>query len=456
MGGVRCDLIDRHFVCQDNILVLGRSDHLSVAIQGNSWSTFRLENYRLCYTLKANLMQKQEERDKNAEVPRQADKSHLRKDLLSPAEAKEEYRRRLTNVLPDLPALVLVVIMGGLGAALGRLWHLDIGETEFTSAVSTLSIWLVICLGSLGATVTVFLLAKTDTSKLIHCSLIAILSGMAGPYLVTKALSTVLSVNPNLVKVNAAITVVKSTTDTLERAIQTSTAEANPQKIIDVFDQTAQATTSYLSVVKGASGKEKQQALATSKQQLQDTLKALDAAATISPRQSLPLLAKVATEAKDAGVPEIAQGAQKIIDTNPAVRSAAETAAKSGKVYFITPEELTDTALHELHDRIKARFPLADLQPAVHPTRRMDAGLEVVYYRDAPLDKQIAEDLSKLVTEYLKVYKIAPNTPSVRKGSPDQPTAPFQFDIHIGPDVTSKLISNLNAGTPGLPLGPPR
>jgi hypothetical protein len=41
----------------------------------------------------------------------------------------------------------------------------------------------------------------------------------------------------------------------------------------------------------------------------------------------------------------------------------------------------------------------------------MDPGLEVVYYRDVPLDKQIAEDLSKLVTEYLKINKIAPNTP---------------------------------------------
>jgi len=387
---------------------------------------------------------------KSAEVSQQAGKSRLRKDLLSPAEAREKYRRRLTNVLPDLPALVLVVIMGGVGAALARFWHLDIGEKEFTSAVSALSIWLVIPLGSLGATVTVFLLAKTDTSKLIHCSLIAILSGMAGPYLVTKALSSVLSVNPNLVRVNAAITVVKSTTETLERAIQSSTAETNPQKIIDVLDQTAQATTSYLSVIKKASGSEKQQAVASTKQQLQDTLKVLDSAAAISPKQSLPLLAKVATEAKDAGVPEIAQGAQKIIDTNPGVRSAAETAAKSGKVYFITPEDLTDTTLHELHDRIKARFPLADLQAAVHPPGRMDPGLEVVYYRNVPLDKQIAEDLLKLVTDYLNIYKIAPNSASIRKGSPDQPTEPFQFDIHIGPDVASKLISSLNQGTTAL------
>jgi dihydroorotate dehydrogenase len=112
------------------------------------------------------------------------------------------------------------------------------------------------------------------------------------------------------------------------------TTQTNPQKIIDVFDQTAQAAASYLTVIKGSPEKEKQQALASTKQQLQDTLKVLDTAAAISPRQSLPLLNKVATEAKDAGASDIAQQAQKIIDTNSAVRTAAETAALSGKQDF--------------------------------------------------------------------------------------------------------------------------
>lgn len=142
-------------------------------------------------------------------------------------------------------------------------------------------------------------------------------------------------------------------------------------------------------------------------------------------------------------MPEIAQGAQKIIDTNPAVRSAAETAAKSGKVYFITPEDLTDTTLHELHDRIKSRFPLADLQPAVHPPRRMDPGLEVVYYRNVPVRPADRGG-------FINIYKIAPNSASIRKGSSDQPTEPFQFDIHIGPDVASKLLSSLNQGATAL------
>jgi hypothetical protein len=116
---------------------------------------------------------------------------------------------------------------------------------------------------------------------------------------------------------------------------------------------------------------ERQQALDDSKGQLADTLKVLGAAASILPKQSVPLIKRVANAAKEAGVPAVAEEAQKILDTNAAVRTAAETTENIGKVYFITPEELTDNMLHELRDRIRARFPLADFQPPVHPTRRM-------------------------------------------------------------------------------------
>lgn len=78
----------------------------------------------------------------------------------------------------------------------------------------------------------------------------------------------------------------------------------------------------------------------------------------------------------------------------------------------------------------------------------MDAGLEFVYYRDTPSDKQIAEDLSKLVVDYFKGRKIIANNPIIRKGSADQTAPPFQFDIHIGPDVASSLIGKQSAATP--------
>lgn len=370
----------------------------------------------------------------------QPKKPRLRKDLLTSAEAKEEYHRRLTNVVPDLPALVVVVIMGGIGAAVASWWKLSIGETQFAATVASLPLLLKVFLGSLGATAAVFLLAKTDTSKLIHCGLIAILSGMAGPYLVTKALNTVISVKPEELRIGGAITVVKSSTEKLRKEIENQTPNTNPQKIVDVVDQAARATSTYLATLKDAPKAEKQLALAGTKQQLQETLNVLNTAATVVPKQSLPLISNVLKEAQDAGATDVAQQAQKIIETNPAVQTAVQSAELSGKVYFITPAGLTDVKLQDLHNRIKERFPLADIQPPVHP-KGIDSGIEVVYYRDLPMDQQNANALANLVANYFQEQKIAVTPPKVRRGSTDQVPPPFQFDIHIGPDITSKFIT---------------
>src|ERR1051326_2997928 len=105
---------------------------------------------------------------------------------LTPAEAKEQFFGRWRSVSRDLPALIIVILLGGLGAIIAYWWGLSIGEDELAASVSKLHPILRVCLGSVGATAAVFLLARTDTSRLIHCGLIAVLSGMAGPYLVTK------------------------------------------------------------------------------------------------------------------------------------------------------------------------------------------------------------------------------------------------------------------------------
>src|SRR5207302_7519298 len=104
------------------------------------------------------------------------------------------------------------------------------------------------------------------------------------------------------------------------------------------------------------------------------------------------------------------------------------------------PEELTDNMLHGLQNQIRARFPLADIQPAVHPTRQMELGLEVVYYRDIPSDRQIANDLSKVVSDYFQEQRIQPGTVRIVKNSGDQAAPPFQFDIHIGPDLVGNIL----------------
>jgi len=81
-------------------------------------------------------------------------------------------------------ALVIVIFFGALGALLACWWNLSIGEKEFASGVPALDWALRIFLGSFGAVATVFVVAKTDTTKTIHCGVIAALAGMAEPYLV--------------------------------------------------------------------------------------------------------------------------------------------------------------------------------------------------------------------------------------------------------------------------------
>jgi hypothetical protein len=364
---------------------------------------------------------------------------HVRKDLLSPAEAKEEMLRRLTNVLPDLPAFGLVIVMGMLGATLAHCAHLSIGDENTLSLISKLSTWLLVAFGGVGSAVTIFLVAKTDTSKLIHCGLVAMLSGMAGPYLVMKSLASV-GVSANLVKLDAAVVAVKTSTDQLQVALQASASETNPQQIIDILDQTGQSAATYLRVAKAAPANEKTKALADSKSQLQDTLNALKNAAAVAPQKSL--ITKVASEAEDAGANDIATEAHTIINTNAFLQNAA----RSGKVYFITPPGLSDDGLQPLVDLIKKRFSLAAIQPVVHPTREMGPGLEIVYYGDSSQDHQIAEDLTKLVDAYLKSQKIGRYSVNIRKGIPDRGVVPFQFDIHLGPDIASRLVHQSPGG----------
>ena len=341
--------------------------------------------------------------------------------------------RRLSNVLPDLPAFTVVVIMGFVGAGLAHLAHLSIGGADTAPLISKLSTGLLIAFGGVGSAVTVFLIAKTDTSKIIHCALIALLSGMAGPYLVIKALGSVLSVSPDMVKLDTVQLV--SSTNQLSVALESPTSEANPQKIIDILDQTGQSAATYLNAAKSAPLADKNKALDAAKPQLRETLNTLKKAAPFAPQKSLALITKLASDAEDANASDIAQEAQAIINND----SVLQNAARSGRVYFITPSELPDVGLQELTGRIKKRFPLAAIQPVVHPTGHMDPGLEIVYYGDSPQDREIANDLSKLVVDYLKGVRINGLKVSIRRGVPDRGVVPFQFDIHLGPDMAAPL-----------------
>src|SRR5437667_12185509 len=116
------------------------------------------------------------------------------------------------NLQQNNRALIIVLPLGAIGALLSCWWNLSIGEKDFALGVATLNWGLRILLGIIGAAATVFVVAKTDTTKLIHCGILATLAGMAGPYLVRTALSTVANVNPNLVQIGSAIGIVESST----------------------------------------------------------------------------------------------------------------------------------------------------------------------------------------------------------------------------------------------------
>src|SRR5438876_4317751 len=98
------------------------------------------------------------------------------------------------NLQPNTRALIVVLPLGAIGAVLSCWWNLSIGEKDFASGVANLNWFLSIFLGMFGAAETVFVVARTDKTKLIRCGIIAALAGMAGPYLVIKALSTVVRV----------------------------------------------------------------------------------------------------------------------------------------------------------------------------------------------------------------------------------------------------------------------
>jgi hypothetical protein len=345
-----------------------------------------------------------------------------------------------TNLESKWRALIVTAFFGAVGAALSSWWHLSIGEKDFAAGIVALPVVLKICLGIFGAAATIFVVAKTQQDDLIHCGIVAALAGMAGPYLVIKALSTVMDVNPNLVQIGSGIRIVESTTTKLQDIIEAPATGTNPQKLVDAFEQTAQATASYLTALKSAPENEKQRALADTKTQLKETLSVLGKAAPIVPKQSVPLITKLAQQATTLGAPEVATQAQKILDTNSDLKIAAENAQSIGKVYFITPEGLTDTLLAPLVDRIRVRFSLADIQTVVHPPKTMSFGVEVVYYRELQSDKDNAKDLGKVITDYLRGTKIEVKDVAVRKASSEQATAPFQFDIHIGPDIAAKMI----------------
>jgi hypothetical protein len=134
--------------------------------------------------------------------------------------------------------------------------------------------------------------------------------------------------------------------------------------------------------------------------------------ASVSPAKVLPAVARVADEAKRAGANDIAVQAQQILDSNKGGPQATEgqqglgsaISETSSQLYFITPPILTDGALEELKQRIRQKFSPVEIQPAVHPLRQMDDGVEIVYYKSG--EDRKATDLLRIVKNHLTEKQI--------------------------------------------------
>jgi len=368
-------------------------------------------------------------------------RKRLRTDLLSPSEAWMECCRRMANVLPDIPALILVTIFGGCGAWLARACTIQVtGESKLLVYIYTNHSGLLPWMGVTGAVAAVFLLAKTDTSKLIHCSLIALFSGMAGPYLVIQALSTVVHLDPKTSPDTAAAVDSANQAETNAQQLkQASSDTANPSSLFQKIDETTDSTTRYLSLLKNitkADPDQREKLLSQTQESLTNALDNLGSAAPQSPRKVFSALSEVAAAAQDAGADRIAYQAQQIIDkakTSPekAVQQAAIDSAphNASQLYFITPPELTDNSLFYFRNEIQQQFPGWIIQPAVHPVRTIDDGIEVVYYNSA--DKANAALLGQRAKDYFQAKNVL-----IRQGSVETTgVQPSQFDLHIGPDI---------------------
>jgi hypothetical protein len=349
----------------------------------------------------------------------------------------------------DLPALIVVIMLGALGAALGKWGNLaPLGPEPVLPLLRDLyagGFGLRITLGVVGAVAAVFLLARTDTSKLIPCALIALFSGMAGPYLVVKALTTVVSMDTTAIENSKALNAVKdaanSTVKSADLAAQLATEDKpNPSALTQATSETTEAMAKlatksfFLIKTLPKSDAEKKDVIAKTDQPLKDALTAVSKVATVSPDKVLPVVRQVAEDAKSAGADDIATQAQHIIDNNsPAPTSLA---GSTSKLYFVTPDKLTDVSLLDLQNVIRKKFPSWEPQPAVHPLKPMEAGMEVVYYKSG--DDVRADQLFGSVKEYLSGKGISARG-NTRKATSAKGREPSQFDLHLGPDIADAL-----------------
>jgi hypothetical protein len=188
--------------------------------------------------------------------------------------------------------------------------------------------------------------------------------------------------------------------------------------------------------------KQREEVHGKTKEQLKKTLELVGGKIRNYPSQSFEVIHAIADVAEQAGDDTLAATALHLIDEHKDTKNTEEggisQAAKTipdfnaPDCFFITPPSVGDQSLSKIVSAISKNYSTWRIQPSVHPTGKMESGIEVVYYSDN--DKKTAENLFKLVAEQLNEKTTAPNirkSTAAAKGS--------QYDIHIGPNLALKL-----------------
>jgi hypothetical protein len=391
---------------------------------------------------------------------------HTNEEQNRPFDPFRVFKQLYERLEPDLPAVLLVCISGACGGLIAIRWHIQIGGGPLLDAIDGSDVFLQIALAVAGACAAVFLLAKTDTTKLIHCAMIALFSGIAGPYLVTRALQVVVTdLKPGDVKakVNAAnVIATQASENAKEVKAITDQKPDNPQTLVQAVGKATDATKSYLSVIRTLPKEEKEKSLAKNKDSINEALDAISSAAP-QVTQSFPQIKEVAEEARNIAAevknPDargIADKAQRIITNNaaegskPAAQAAAQNMLKS-PLYLITPPTVTDNSLVDLQQQILQKFPWLQFESSVHPSKRMEGGIEVVYYKLG--EEQKADELLRFVSEYFGKKGFRATT-SKNKQPEEKAGESSQFDIHLGPGIAEALAKQRASPAPENSVSP--
>jgi hypothetical protein len=274
---------------------------------------------------------------------------------------------------------------------------------------------------------------------------------MAGPVLVIKALTAVADIKPGSVGAGtdpiANSNAASATSESLPTAfasISTGNVGAATQQLTKVADS-AKSALAAIEALKTSDPQAANAVLAPVQAALSKTLHNLGQVLPQS-KQAVEAVLTIKDAAEKAGATALATEAQQIIDANagsPTVKQAlAEASAPI--VYFISPPELADDQLLLPRNQLQQLFPTWNFQGTVHPERKMDPGIEVVYCNLTDADDATNRKAADEVVDYLKKF-FGVTTGSSRRAPLDTDKKTSQFDLHIGPDAADNYLKRLHS-----------